>query len=97
MSFIEIDFGDFVEDFGLPGLAIGAGAIVLAPILGLPLAKAGKPLAKAAIKTSIIAYEKSKIVLAEAKEALEDLVAESKAELAETETQRVVTVEANSS
>ena len=86
MSFIEIDFGDFVEDFCLPGLAIAAGAVVLAPILGLPLAKAGKPLAKAAIKTSIIA-----------REAFEDLVAESKAELAEAETQRVVTVEANSS
>jgi hypothetical protein len=97
MSFIEIDFGDFVEDFGLPGLAIGVGAVILAPILGLPLAKAGKPLAKVAIKTSIIAYEKSKTVLAEAREALEELVAESKAELAEIETQRVVTVEANSS
>ncbi len=97
MSFIEIDFGDFVEDLCWPGLAIGAGAVVLAPILGLPLAKAGKPLSKAAIKTSIIAYEKSKNVLSEAKEALEDLIVESKAELAEAETQRVVTVEANSS
>ena len=86
MSFIEIDFGDFVEDLCWPGLAIGAGAVVLAPILGLPLAKAGKPLAKAAIKTSIIA-----------REAFEDLVTESKAELAESETQRVVTLEANSS
>ena len=94
MSFLEIDLGDFVEDFGMPGLVIGAGALILAPILGLPLAKAGKPLAKAAIKTSIITYEKSKNVLAEAREALEALVAESKAELAEAETQRVVTVEA---
>lgn len=97
MSWFNLDLGDLVEDFGLPGLALGAGALVLAPILGLPLAKAGKPLAKATIKTSIIAYEKSKNVLAEAREALEDLIAESKAELAEAETHRVVTVEANSS
>lgn len=97
MSFIEIDWGDFVEDFGLPGLALGAGALLLAPILGVPLAKAGKPLAKATIKTSILVYEKTKNVLAEAQEALEELVTESKAELAEAETQKVVTVEAHSS
>ena len=97
MSLIEIDLGDFVEDFCLPGLALGAGALILAPILGQPLAKAGKPLAKATIKTSIIAYEKSKKVLAEAKEALEEMVTESKAELAAAETPKVVTVEAHSS
>lgn len=96
MSFIEIDWGDFVEDFGLPGLALGAGALLLAPILGVPLAKAGKPLAKATIKTSILVYEKTKNA-AEAQEALEELVTESKAELAEAETQKVVTVEAHSS
>ncbi len=71
--------------------------LIVALARGLPLAKAGKPLAKATIKTSIIAYEKSKNVLAEAKEALRELIAESKAELAEAETQRVVTVKANSS
>ncbi len=95
MSFIEIDWEDFVEDFGLPGLALGAGVLLLAPIIGVPLAKAGKPLAKATIKTSLIAYDKSKQVLAEAKEALEELVSETKAELAEAETHKVVTVEAN--
>jgi len=46
------------------------------------LAKAGKPVAKAAIKGGIVFYEKSKIVMAEAGETFGDLVAQSKAELA---------------
>ncbi len=96
MSFeiFDFDIGDFVEDFGLPGLVIGAGAVILAPILGPGLAKVGKPLAKSAVKGTILVYEKTKGVLAEAKEAFEDIVAESKAELAESETQKVLTVEA---
>ena len=96
MSFeiFDFDIGDFVEEFGLPGLVIGAGAVILAPILGPGLAKVGKPLAKSAVKGTILVYEKTKGVLAEAKEAFEDIVAESKAELAESETQKVLTVEA---
>ena len=96
MSFelFDIDIGDFVEDFGLPGIAIGVGAILLAPILGPGLAKVGKPIAKSALKGTIVVYEKTKGVLAEAKEAFEDLVAESKAELADNPAQQVLTVEA---
>lgn len=95
MSFKLDDLGDFVEEFGLPGLAIGVGAIVLAPILGPALAKAGKPAAKAVVKGGIVLYEKTKGAFAEAKESLEDIVAESKAELAESETQKLLTVEAS--
>ncbi|BAU65907.1 MAG: hypothetical protein Kow0049_05600 [Stanieria sp.] len=70
---------DLFEDLGVPGIA----AIVLAPLLIPAVAKAGKPLAKAVIKGGIVAYEKSRGVIAETGEALEDLVAEVKAELAE--------------
>ena len=96
MSFeiFDIDIGDFVEDFGLPGIVLGAGAVILAPILGPGLAKVGKPFAKSVVKSTIVFYEKTKVVLAEAKEAFEDIVAESKAELAEKETQQVLTVKA---
>jgi hypothetical protein len=90
----KLGIGDLLEDFGLPGLIIGVGAIVLAPVVAPVLAKAGKPLAKAVIKTGIVAYETSKNVLTEAQQAFEDIIAESKAELAHGETQKVITVKA---
>jgi hypothetical protein len=93
---LKLDLGDFVEDFGLPGLVIGGAALILAPLFGSALAKVGKPIAKTAIKTGIVVYEKSKDVLAEAREVFEDLVAESKAELATAEEQKTITVEAHS-
>ncbi|MCT7951940.1 DUF5132 domain-containing protein [Ancylothrix sp. C2] len=69
-----------VEDIALPVIVVGVGAVLLAPIL-IPV---GKPIAKAAIKGGLAAYEKSKGVFAEVGEAFEDLVAEAKAELAES-------------
>ncbi len=80
---MDFDLEDLVEDFGVPGLIFGLGAIVLAPIFGPALAKVGKPIAKTAIKTSIVLYDKTKTVLAEASETFEDLLAETKAELSE--------------
>ena len=75
-------FKDFIED--VPGSWImGIGAIVLAPIVAPVLAKAGKPLAKAAIKQGLRLYEQSKGAIAEAGEVFEDLVAEAQAELAD--------------
>ncbi len=79
---------DLFEDLGIPGIAAGLGAIVLAPVLIPIVAKASKPAAKALIKGGIIAYEKSKSAIAETGEVLEDLVAEAKAELAEEELQQ---------
>ena len=71
-------FKDFIED--VPGgWVVGIGAIVLAPIV----VKAGKPLAKAAIKRGLWLYEQSKGAIAEAGEVFEDLVAEAQAELAD--------------
>jgi hypothetical protein len=75
---------DLVEDFGVPALVVGVGAALLAPVL-LPI---GKPLAKSAIKAGLALYEKSKGAFAEMGEAFEDLVAESKAELAEAQSQK---------
>jgi hypothetical protein len=93
MSWFKLDLGDLVEDFGLPGLAIGAGAIVLAPFVSPPLAKAGKGVAKAAIKSGIVVYEKTRTAFAEAGEAIEDMIAESKAELAKAQEQKALTTE----
>ncbi|MBK4729478.1 DUF5132 domain-containing protein [Oxynema sp. CENA135] len=91
MSFDLKDLvGDFVEEFGLPGVAIGVGAIVLAPVLGPPLAKLGKPAAKLAIKTGLVVYDKGKTLWSEAGEALEDLVAETRAELAEVQAKKAL-------
>ncbi len=75
-------FKDFIED--VPGgWVAGIGAIVLAPIVVPALAKAGKPLAKAAIKGGLRLYEQGKGAIAEAGEVFEDLVAEAQAELAD--------------
>jgi F0F1-type ATP synthase epsilon subunit len=82
---------DWGERLGAPGVAAGIGAIVLAPLVIPVVAKVAKPIAKAAIKGGIVAYEKTKIIMAETGEALEDIVAEVKAELAEEEAQGEVT------
>ncbi|MFB2978594.1 DUF5132 domain-containing protein [Microseira sp. BLCC-F43] len=62
-------------------ILIGIGAVALAPIILPAVAKIGKPIVKAAIKTSLNLYEKSQGVVAEAGEMFWDVVAESKAEL----------------
>ena len=63
-------------------LVIGAGIVLLAPIVMPMVASVMKPLAKAAIKGGLLAFESSKVALAETKETLEDLAAEAKAEIA---------------
>lgn len=75
----HIDIKDIVEDLGVPGIT----AIVLLPVLIPAVGKAAKPLAKATIKGGIVLYEQGKGVVASFGEGLEDLVAESQAELAE--------------
>jgi hypothetical protein len=62
-------------------ILIGIGAVALAPILLPAVAKIGKPILKAAIKTSLNLYEKSQGAVAEAGEMFWDVVAESKAEI----------------
>jgi hypothetical protein len=67
----------------LTGLAVGIGAVVLAPAVLPALAGAAKPLMKAAVKSGIILFEKGKETVAELSEVVEDIVAEAKAEMAE--------------
>jgi hypothetical protein len=70
----------------LTGLAIGIGAAILAPAVLPVLAGVAKPLAKAAMKSGLILYNKGKEVVAEVGEVTEDLWAEAKTE-AEAETE----------
>jgi hypothetical protein len=68
----------------LTGLAIGIGASIFAPQVIPALAGVVKPIAKAAIKGGLMLYEKSKESVAEVGEMMEDIVAEVKAEMAES-------------
>ncbi len=67
------------------GLAIGAVAVILAPVVLPVIGGVLKSLSKSAIKGGLIMYEKGKVAVAEARETLEDLTAEAKAEMAEEE------------
>ncbi len=86
---------DVADQVGVPGVIAGMGAVVLAPFLIPAVAKVGKPMAKAAIKGGIVAYQKAKGVIAEAGEVFEDLVAEAKVELAEQSEKNLDSIEAN--
>ena len=69
------------------GLAIGLGVAVLGPVLVPLVASVAKPLAKAAIKGGLTLYEKGRETVAEAGEVIEDLIVESRSELAEAHKQ----------
>jgi hypothetical protein len=74
---------DFVPKVDLgTGILIGVG-LLAAPIVVPVLAAAIRPALKATIKGGILAYEKSREMLSEACEAVEDFTAEIKAELSE--------------
>lgn len=75
------------------GVLIGLAVAALTPLMMPVLAAVAKPLARAAIKTGIIAYEKGREVLAEVGEVIEDLVAEAHAELAESEVAKAAVAE----
>jgi midasin (ATPase involved in ribosome maturation) len=74
----------FGSSVNLGTVAIGAGIVLLAPVVVPVVAGILKPLAKNAIKGSLLMYEKAKLATAETMESLEDLAAEAKAELAES-------------
>jgi hypothetical protein len=63
-------------------IAIGAAAVLLAPIVLPVIAGILKPVAKGVIKGGLLAYEGAKVALAETKETIEDIAAEAKAEIA---------------
>ncbi len=75
---------DFVEDAGTPGIIAGIGAVLLAPVVIPVVANVGKPFAKTLIKGGIVLYEKSKGAFAELGETWEDMVAEARAEIADS-------------
>lgn len=70
------------------GLMIGVGAAVVAPVAASALSGVGRPVARAAIKSGILFYDKGRETLAEVGEVFEDLVAEAQAELEEDREQR---------
>jgi hypothetical protein len=72
-----------INGFSAGSLAVGAGVVLLAPIVIPMIGAILKPLAKAIIKGGLIAYEGAKVSLAETKETIEDLAAEAKAEMAQ--------------
>jgi hypothetical protein len=80
---------DALKGSVLTGLAVGIGAVVLAPVVLPALAGAGKPLMKAAVKSGIILFEKGKETVAELSEVVEDIVAEARAEMAEAHEEAV--------
>jgi hypothetical protein len=65
------------------GVLVGAGVVLLAPVVIPVVTTVLKSLTKATIKGSLIAYHKAKIATAETMEGLEDLAAEAKAEITE--------------
>ncbi|MDW6026376.1 DUF5132 domain-containing protein [Mesorhizobium sp. BAC0120] len=65
------------------GLAIGIGAVVLAP-LAVPVLR---PLAKTVLKAGLVAYDQARVAVAELNEQASDLVAEARSEMSELETE----------
>lgn len=63
------------------GIAIGIGATFLLPIAGKVFASVARPLLKETIKSGMVVYETGKTYLAEARETVEDLSAEARAEM----------------
>jgi hypothetical protein len=77
--------GNFLTGATVRGILIGVAAVKLAPYVMPALAGAARPLARAAVKSGLVAYEKGKEAIAEMGEIMDDLVAEVQAELAAAE------------
>lgn len=89
---MPLKIGNWIQDVGGKKVVLGLGAVVLAPVVLPAVAKASRPLAKAAIKTGIRAYEKGRVIFAEAGEVFEDVMSEAQVEIAEEESARTVDV-----
>lgn len=72
-------------------LAIGAGAFLFGPMIVAAAGGMLRSAAKAGIKGGMIAYNKGKLLSEEAKESWDDLSAEAKAEMEESQTTSVAT------
>jgi len=63
-------------------MAVGAGVVLLAPVIIPAVASVLKPVAKAVIKGGMLAFEYARIAVAETKETIEDIAAEARSEIA---------------
>ena len=63
------------------GITAGLAATVLAPILIPAIRKSARPLAKSLVKGGFMLYEKGREGVAEAGEMMEDVIAETQAEM----------------
>jgi len=77
------------------GLAIGIGAAILAPVAFAVLSGAARPVARAAVKSGILLYEKGREKAAEFGEVMEDLAAEARAEIEQSHAAADVTANAS--
>lgn len=69
----------------LKGVAIGIGAAILVPVAIAALLPIVKPLARSAMKSGILAYEKLRETVEEFGETVEDMVAEVEEEMIDAE------------
>ena len=76
------NFQDLFKNDVTRGAALGIGAALVAVAAIPAIMVATRPLARVALKSSLLLLEKGREAVAEAGENLEDLVAEVKAELA---------------
>jgi hypothetical protein len=67
----------------LIGATVAVGAVMLVPGVASALGRAGKPLARAAMRTGAVAYDEFRSAAAEAYEQVEDIVAEVREEMNE--------------
>jgi hypothetical protein len=70
----------FRSDLG-KGIALGIGAALLVPVAATVLAPVLKPAARTALKAGMLAFERGRETFAELGEMMEDMVAETQAEL----------------
>ncbi|MBD2439790.1 DUF5132 domain-containing protein [Nostoc sp. FACHB-110] len=76
---------DFIEDAGTPGVIASIGAVILAPVLLPVVGRVGKTIVKSLVKGGIVVSQKSRGAIAELGETWEDMIAEVKAELSESD------------
>jgi hypothetical protein len=75
-------------------MAIGAGVVLLAPVVIPVVASVLKPLVKAAFKGGMLAFENARVAVAETRETIEDIAAEARSEMAAIHEQNAKTAKA---
>ena len=68
------------------GVAVGAAAVAFAPVVMPELRRYARPTAKALLKTTLVTIEAARLYAAEFSEDIEDLIAETQAEIVREET-----------